>query len=73
MITLGLKLFLAHVLGDFVFQPDKWVKGKTEKKHKSKYLYFHVAVHALILLLLLKFDFFLLESVFNNRCKSPNH
>ncbi|RQP16982.1 MAG: DUF3307 domain-containing protein [Parapedobacter sp.] len=58
MITLGLKLFLAHVLGDFVFQPDKWVKGKTEKKHKSKYLYLHVAVHALILLLLLKFDFF---------------
>jgi len=58
MITLGLKLLLAHVLGDFVFQPDRWVKGKTEKKHKSKYLYLHIAIHALMLLLLLKFDFF---------------
>src|SRR5690606_33764032 len=58
MIALGLKLLLAHVLGDFVFQPDRWVKGKTDKKHKSKYLYLHIAIHALMLLLLLKFDFF---------------
>lgn len=58
MITLGLKLFLAHVLGDFVFQPDRWVRGKTDNKHKSKYLYLHIAVHALMLLLLLKFDVF---------------
>jgi len=58
MVTLGLKLFLAHVLGDFVFQPDRWVKGKTDNKHKSKHLYLHIAIHALMLLLLLKFDVF---------------
>ncbi len=57
MITLGLKLFLAHVLGDFVFQPDKWVKSKSEKKHKSVYLYLHTAIHAITLIILLKFDF----------------
>lgn len=57
MITLALKLFLAHVLGDFVFQPDKWVKKKAEKKHKSTYLYLHVATHALVMILLFKFDF----------------
>jgi hypothetical protein len=58
MITLGLKLFLAHVLGDFVFQPDKWVKSKSERKYRSGYLYLHVAIHAITTLVLLKFDFF---------------
>ncbi|SEL96114.1 DUF3307 domain-containing protein [Parapedobacter koreensis] len=58
MITLGLKLVLAHVLGDFVFQADKWVKSKSEKKHKSRHLYLHIAVHAITMLVLLKFDFF---------------
>lgn len=28
MIVLTLKLILAHILGDFVFQPDSWVKDK---------------------------------------------
>ncbi|WP_372802813.1 DUF3307 domain-containing protein, partial [Lutibacter sp.] len=26
MLELVLKLFLAHIVGDFVFQPNKWVK-----------------------------------------------
>lgn len=56
MITLLLKLFLAHVLGDFVFQTDKWVRNKTEKKHKSISLYLHIAIHALAILVLLNFD-----------------
>ena len=56
MIALGIKLFLAHILGDFVFQPDSWVKHKVEHKHKSAYLYLHTLVHLACLLVLLAFD-----------------
>lgn len=56
MITLALKLLIAHILGDFVFQPDKWVRSKRIQKQRSTYLYLHLAVHALALLLLLRFD-----------------
>jgi uncharacterized membrane protein len=57
MMALGLKLFLAHVLGDFVFQPDGWVADKQKKKQRSAYLYLHLLVHSLALLILLQFDF----------------
>ncbi|MCB9188754.1 MAG: DUF3307 domain-containing protein [Flavobacteriales bacterium] len=57
MIVLTLKLILAHILGDFVFQPDSWVKDKKKRKHKSPKLYWHLGVHALALLLALQFDF----------------
>jgi len=40
-----LQLLLAHLLGDFVFQPDKWVADKRVRKGKSGYLYLHVLVH----------------------------
>jgi len=33
-MLLFLKFLLAHILGDFVFQPEKWVKDKEEKKSK---------------------------------------
>lgn len=56
METLALQLLLAHVIGDFVFQPTKWVKDKKQKKQRSKYLYAHIGVHALALLVMLKFD-----------------
>lgn len=47
------KLFLAHLIGDFLLQPNKWVLHKEEKKAKSKYLYFHVLIHLIATLLLL--------------------
>ncbi|MGJ8744520.1 DUF3307 domain-containing protein [Polaribacter sp.] len=53
---LFLKFLLAHILGDFVFQPENWVKDKEEKKVKSVKLYFHIGIHALFLLLLLQFN-----------------
>ena len=40
-----IQLLLAHLLGDFVFQPDKWVADKKVKKLKSGYLYLHVLLH----------------------------
>tara|TARA_R110002050_G_scaffold24083_2_gene64234 strand:- start:24535 stop:25257 length:723 start_codon:yes stop_codon:yes gene_type:complete len=57
MISLLLKLLVAHTIGDFVFQPDKWVEDKKQRKHKSKYLYFHLLVHAFALILALQFNF----------------
>ncbi|QNM86481.1 DUF3307 domain-containing protein [Polaribacter pectinis] len=55
-MLLFLKLLLAHIIGDFVFQPEKWVKDKEEKKIKSVKLYFHIAVHAVLLLVFLQFN-----------------
>mgnify|MGYP000748709253 CR=1 FL=1 len=55
-MILFLKLLLAHILGDFVFQPEKWVKDKEKKKVKSIKLYFHIDVHAFLLLLVLQFN-----------------
>lgn len=57
MTALALKLLLAHLLGDFLLQPDSWVAQKRQKKHRSPLLYVHVMVHFLAMLVLLGFDF----------------
>lgn len=54
-MLLFLKLLLAHILGDFVLQPNKWVKNKEENKLKSSKLYLHIGIHAILLLILLEF------------------
>lgn len=56
MVVLFLKLLCAHLLGDFIFQPYKWVACKESKKHKSPYLYWHVLVHAVATVIILGFD-----------------
>ncbi|MDG5493170.1 DUF3307 domain-containing protein [Psychroserpens sp. SPM9] len=56
MLILFIKLILAHLIGDFLFQPVTWVKHKNKHKHKSKFLYYHVAVHAVALAVVLGFD-----------------
>lgn len=53
MILLLIKLIIAHALGDFVFQPKSWVKKKKKKKHRSPYMYAHIAIHLACLLILL--------------------
>lgn len=47
-MILFVKLFLAHLLGDFIFQPNSWVIDKEIKKQKSFYLYIHAALHGII-------------------------
>ena len=52
-----IKILIAHFLGDFVFQPDSWVKDKIKKKQKSKKLYLHILVHiGLMILVTLRLD-----------------
>lgn len=49
MSLLFLKLFLAHVIGDFVLQPNNWVQ---KRKEHVRYLFFHIAVHVALLCIL---------------------
>lgn len=54
------KLLLAHLIGDFVLQPESWVREKQSNKHRSPKLYFHVLIHGgLILLFLWDISFWL--------------
>ncbi|WP_304344556.1 DUF3307 domain-containing protein [Chryseobacterium koreense] len=46
-------LILAHLLGDFIFQPNSWVADKERKKGESKFLYFHIFIHAALVLVFL--------------------
>ncbi|WP_461532743.1 DUF3307 domain-containing protein [Sinomicrobium sp.] len=51
-MELFLKLLLAHLIGDFILQPDSWVSEKEEKKLASAKLYLHALIHALLVLIL---------------------
>lgn len=46
-------LFLAHILGDFYFQPSSWVENRYEKHLKSIRLYQHVLIHAVFVFTIL--------------------
>jgi hypothetical protein len=46
-----IKILLAHLLGDFMLQPNSWVADKEAKKQKSIYLYIHSFLHGVIALL----------------------
>lgn len=52
-MTLFVAFLLAHLIGDFLLQPIKWVVHKEANKIGSKYLYFHILIHFGIILLLL--------------------
>lgn len=56
MIALLLKLIVAHLLGDFALQPDKWVEKKRHRKTRLPYLLLHGLVHLALLLVLLQFE-----------------
>lgn len=52
VITLFLKLILAHLIGDFILQPASWVKAKETRKLKAWQLYAHILVHAVLIILI---------------------
>ena len=56
MIPFIIQLLIAHFIGDFVLQPTKWIQDRNIKKIKSGYLYLHILVHAVLLLIVLKFN-----------------
>ncbi|MFC7345157.1 DUF3307 domain-containing protein [Chryseobacterium zhengzhouense] len=46
-----IQLILAHLLGDFILQPNSWVADKENRKLKSPYLYIHVLIHTVLSLI----------------------
>ncbi|ANI89418.1 hypothetical protein A9P82_08985 [Arachidicoccus ginsenosidimutans] len=59
MITF-IKLLLAHLLGDFMLQPNSWVREKERLKARSPKIYFHVLLHgALSFLFIGKLNFWI--------------
>ncbi len=47
-MNLLLQLLIAHLLGDFIFQPNKWVTEKEKRKLRSPKLYLHILLHILL-------------------------
>lgn len=52
-MILFLKLFLAHLIGDFLLQPKSWVSEKEKRRGKSPKIYLHFLIHGLLILILL--------------------
>ena len=52
-MILLIKLLLAHLMGDFILQPEGWVRDKDLRKHRSPKLYLHVVLHGLLAWLLI--------------------
>lgn len=52
-LTWLVKLLLAHLLTDFVFQPTRWIESRNKHHFASKALYLHVALTALVAWLLI--------------------
>ena len=51
-MILLLKLILAHLAGDFLFQPDSWVKSKETKKLRAYQLYIHSVIHFILIMVI---------------------
>lgn len=51
-MILLIKLILAHLIGDFLLQPNSWVKEKEIKRLMAWQLYVHIVVHFVLILLL---------------------
>jgi hypothetical protein len=47
-----IKLFLAHLAGDFFLQPKSWVRAKEKNKLKAYQLYAHSLLHGIIIMIL---------------------
>ncbi|WP_154856319.1 DUF3307 domain-containing protein [Cyclobacterium xiamenense] len=52
-MILLIKLVLAHLLGDFLLQPGRWVRAKESKKLRAVPFYLHLLVHGALLFVLL--------------------
>ncbi len=46
------KLLLAHIIADFMLQPQSWVLEKEVKKAKSLKLYLHIVIHIVVMSLI---------------------
>lgn len=49
-----LQLILAHLIGDFLLQPNRWVEEKERLKTRSRFLYFHILIHTVLVMIILR-------------------
>ena len=52
-----IKLILAHLLTDFVFQPGRWIESRNKKHFQSVHLYIHGFITAILAVLLIGFQY----------------
>ncbi len=55
-MQLFLKMLLAHLVGDFILQPDSWVNDKNTSKLRSPKLFIHLGIQTILLALVLGFN-----------------
>ncbi|MCA1747114.1 MAG: DUF3307 domain-containing protein [Bacteroidales bacterium] len=48
-----IKLLIAHLLGDFFFQPKRWTEKRRKYLFRSVHLYLHAAIHGLLVYIFL--------------------
>lgn len=48
-----IKIFLAHLIGDFFLQPNSWINDKNERKWRSPWLWAHSLIHFLLIMMVL--------------------
>lgn len=53
MDILLIKMIMAHLIGDFILQPSKWIAEKEQLKLRSGKLYLHVALHTILVFIAL--------------------
>lgn len=53
-MILLVKLLLAHLLGDFIFQSPTWVERKRQHKLRSIHLYLHFALYGVLVFLFMQ-------------------
>jgi len=62
-MILLVKLILAHLIGDFLVQPTRWVVHKQQHKLKSGYLYLHILIHGILAFVLVGESAFLIPAI----------
>jgi hypothetical protein len=63
-MILFVQLFLAHIIGDFFLQTDKWILDKERRKARSPFLYTHTLIHFSLILLIVGSLQFLKSALF---------
>ena len=58
-----IKIVLAHLLTDFVFQPASWIESRNKKHFRSIHLYLHGLITAIIALLLIGIHYWLIALI----------
>jgi hypothetical protein len=57
------KLFLSHLLTDFLLQPNKWIDDKKARQFRSPYLYIHTLFTAGFAWLLIGWEYWLVAVI----------